>query len=69
MKKYIKLLILALGFGLCAFSAHAEGESCDRCNATPKPSDCPPDDDDDGPGESMPEGIILDDMSADAFAE
>ncbi len=57
MKKHIKLLLIALGLGLCAFSAHAECPQCD--DPGQPPCDEVPDD---GPGDSMPEGVIVDDM-------
>jgi hypothetical protein len=57
MKKHIKLLLIALGLGLCAFSAHAECPKCD--DPGQPPCDGGPDPDQ---KESMPEGVIVDDM-------
>ncbi|MCS6245424.1 MAG: hypothetical protein H2172_16450 [Opitutus sp.] len=67
MKKHIKLLLLALGFGLSLFSVAAHA-SCDPCNDPNPPPECDDDDDDDD-GDSMPESVVIDDMQILIFAD
>ena len=62
MKKHIKLLLLALGLGLCALSAHATCPECD--DPGQPPCDEGPVDND---ADSMPEGVIADDMPTDVI--
>ena len=62
MNQKIKLLLLALGFGLTSAITHAQ--ACDPCNSETPPAECPP-----GPGGPggpsglMPEDVIVDDVS------
>jgi hypothetical protein len=71
MKKHIKLLLLALGFGLNALYAYNEDGSCptDPCDDLHNPPEYCNNDDDDGDGDSMPEGVIIDDMPTSVFAK
>jgi hypothetical protein len=67
MNQKIKLLILAFGLGLISVAAHA---SCDPCEdpANSSTPECDPDGNG-GPGDSMPEGVIVDDMPTTVFAK
>ena len=65
MNTKLKLLLLAVGLGHFSILAHANCDPCNRPNPPPDCDDPPPPD----PGDSMPLGIVVDDMSTAIFAE
>jgi hypothetical protein len=68
MKKHNKVLLLALGLGLSAVTLHATcANLCDNPANSSLP-ECNPDGNG-GPEDSMPEGVIVDDMPTSVFAK
>ena len=68
MNQKIKLLLLTLSLGLSAATLHATcGNPCDDPANSSLP-ECNPDGNG-GPGDSMPEGVIVDDMPTSVFAK
>ncbi|MCS6245821.1 MAG: hypothetical protein H2172_18485 [Opitutus sp.] len=66
MNQKIKLLLLALSLGLSAVTVQATcGDECDG----PNPPESCNNDDDNNNGDSMPEGVIVDDMPTSVFAK
>lgn len=69
MNQKIKLLLLAFGLGLFLNAARSdESDPCDPCNGPNPPAYCCEDEDNDD-CDSMPEGMIVDDMPTARFAD
>jgi hypothetical protein len=66
MTRQIKLLLFVLGFGLGAAAANATCSECDLPEPPPTCDEEPPPDD---PTDSMPNGVIIDDMSTTISAD